>query len=211
VTASDPSLRPFEPGDLPTLQHIRQAAFEPVFRSFREIVGAEIAAIAFTHADADQAKLLDDICAAGSGHHVLVVTVGEEIVGFVSFTIDTDKRLGEIGLNAVHPGHAGRGLGTWMYEHVLVRMKELGAALATVGTGGDPSHAPARRAYEKAGFGPALPSIYLYKLLRWKLITAQVRPFALPSRMRPRPDKCRMIYCLVKVKNEKVTRCFRLE
>jgi GNAT superfamily N-acetyltransferase len=165
VTASDPSLRPFEPGDLPALQHIRQAAFEPVFRSFRDIVGAEIAAIAFTHADADQAKLLDDICTAGSGHHVLVVTVGMEIVGFVSFTVDTDKRTAEIGLNAIHPRHAGRGLGTWMYKHVLTRMKELGAALATVGTGGDPSHAPARRAYEKAGFGPALPSIYLYKLL----------------------------------------------
>jgi hypothetical protein len=105
VTACDPSIRPFAPGDLPALQRIRQAAFEPVFRSFREIVGAEIAAIAFTHADAEQAKLLDEICAAGSGHHVLVVTIGEEIVGFVSFTVDTDRRTGEIGLNAVHPDH----------------------------------------------------------------------------------------------------------
>jgi GNAT superfamily N-acetyltransferase len=165
VAASEPGIRPFDPGDLAALQRIRQAAFEPVFRSFRDIVGAEIAAIAFTHADADQAKLLSDICAAGSSHHVLVVTVGEEIAGFVSFTIDTDKRLGEISLNAIHPGHAGRGLGTWMYEHVLTRMKELGVALATVGTGGDLSHAPARRAYEKAGFGPALSSIYLYKPL----------------------------------------------
>ena len=165
MTASDPSIRPFQPGDLDALQRIRRVAFEPVFRSFREIVGAEIAAIALTHADAEQAKLLDDICAAGSGHHVLVVTVGEEIIGFVSFTIDTEKRTGEIGLNAVHPDHAGRGLGTWMYQHVMARMKELGMALATVGTGGDPSHASARRAYEKAGFGAALPSIHLYKLL----------------------------------------------
>lgn len=165
VTAPDPSIRPFEPSDLPALQRIRQAAFEPVFRSFREIVGAEIAAIAFAHADAEQARLLDDICAAGSGHRVLVATVGEEVVGFVSFTVDTGRRTGEIGLNAVHPNHAGRGLGTWMYGRVLARMKELGVALATVGTGGDPSHAPARRAYEKAGFGPALPSVYLYKLL----------------------------------------------
>ncbi|HYG89909.1 MAG TPA: GNAT family N-acetyltransferase [Azospirillum sp.] len=165
MTAPDPSVRPFKPGDLPALQHIRQAAFEPVFRSFREIVGAEIATIAFAHADAEQAKLLDDICTAGSGHHVLVVTAGDEIVGFVSFTLDTAKRMGEIGLNAVHPDHAGRGLGTWMYEHVLARMKEFGAVLATVGTGGDPSHAPARRAYEKAGFGPALPSLCFYKLL----------------------------------------------
>ena len=34
-----------------------------------------------------------------------------------------------------------------------------------VGTGGDPSHAPARRAYEKAGFGPAIPSLYYYRAL----------------------------------------------
>lgn len=165
MTPSDPSIRPFERDDLPALQHIRQAAFEPVFRSFREIVGPKIAAIAFPHCDAEQAKLLDDICAAGSGHHVLVVAVGEEIVGFASFTIDSVKRTGEIGLNAVRPEHAGRGLGTCLYEHVLARMRELGVVLATVGTGGDPSHAPARRAYEKAGFGPALPSVHLYKLL----------------------------------------------
>ena len=165
MAAPDPSIRPFEPGDLPALQHVRQAAFEPVFRSFREIVGAEIAAIAFAHADAEQAKLLDGICAAGSGHHVSVVAVGREIVGFVSFTVDTDKRRGEIGLNAVHPDHAGKGIGTWMYGFAMARMAELGMALATVGTGGDPGHAPARRAYQKAGFGPALPSVHLYKLL----------------------------------------------
>jgi GNAT superfamily N-acetyltransferase len=147
------------------MQRVRKAAFEPVFRSFRDIVGEKIAALAFADADAEQAKLLDDICAADSGHHVLVVTIGDEIIGFVSFTIDADRCTGEIGLNAVHPEHAGIGIGTEMYEHVMARMKELGMALATVGTGGDPSHAPARRAYEKAGFGPAIPSITLYRLL----------------------------------------------
>jgi ribosomal protein S18 acetylase RimI-like enzyme len=162
---SGPTIRPFEPDDLPALQRIRQAAFAPVFQSFRDIVGEQIAALALADADAEQAKLLDDICTADSGHRVLVVTLGDEIVGFVSFTIDAAKRTGEIGLNAVHPDQAGRGIGTEMYEYVLARMKELGMAVATVGTGGDPSHAPARRAYEKAGFGPAIPSIYLYKLL----------------------------------------------
>ena len=165
MTASGPDIRPFKPGDLSAMQRVRKAAFEPVFRSFRDIVGEEIAALAFAHADAEQAKLLDGICGADSGHHVLVVTIGDEIVGFVSFTVDADTRTGEIGLNAVHPERAGRGIGTEMYEHVMARMKELGMALATVSTGGDPSHAPARRAYEKAGFGPALPSITLYRLL----------------------------------------------
>jgi ribosomal protein S18 acetylase RimI-like enzyme len=165
MAAADLDIRPFEPGDLPALQRIREAAFEPVFRSFRAIVGEGIAALAFAQADAEQARLLDAVCGAGSGRRVLVVETGGEIVGFVSFTIDAGKRTGEIGLNAVHPEHAGKGVGTAMYEHALARMKELGMALATVGTGGDPSHAPARRAYEKAGFGPALPSVFLYRLL----------------------------------------------
>jgi hypothetical protein len=52
-----------------------------------------------------------------------------------------------------------------MYGEALARMKALGAALATVGTGGDPSHAPARRAYEKAGFGVGIGSVHLYRLL----------------------------------------------
>ena len=112
VTDRSTSIRPFEPGDLPALQRVQQAPFAPVFRSFRDIVGEEIAALALADADAEQAKLLDDTCAADSGHRVLVVTLGEEIVGFVSFTIDAKKRAGEIGLNAVHPDHAGRGIGT---------------------------------------------------------------------------------------------------
>src|SRR3712207_5996825 len=141
MAASAPTIRPLAPGDLPTLQSVRRAAFEPVFSSFRRIVGEEIAALAFADADAVQARLLDDICAAESGHQVLVVTVDGETVGFVSFTIDAAKRTGEIGLNAVRPDHAGKGIGTWMYQHVLARMKELGMALAVVGTGGDSSHA----------------------------------------------------------------------
>jgi GNAT superfamily N-acetyltransferase len=79
--------------------------------------------------------------------------------------MDAARRVGEIGLNAVHPDHAGQGVGTAMYRHVLARMREGGMAVASVGTGGDPSHAPARRAYAKAGFGPAIPSLTLYRLL----------------------------------------------
>ena len=40
--------------------------------------------------------------------------------------------------------------------------KESGMKLAEVGTGGDPSHAPARRSYEKAGY-TALPLVRYYK------------------------------------------------
>jgi GNAT superfamily N-acetyltransferase len=157
--------RPFQSHDLPKLQAIRCAAFAPIFASFREIVGAHIAGIALTQADAEQANLLDDICKDGSSHRVFVAEINDEIVGFVSYTINAAERMGEIGLNAVHPDHAGKGVGARMYEMVMARMKDEGVAVATVGTGGDPSHAAARRAYEKVGFGPAIPSVYLYKAL----------------------------------------------
>lgn len=156
------ALRPFEPGDLPVLQAIRAAAFAPVFASFRELVGAEIAEFALASAEAEQARLLDTICAPGSGHELRVATCRNEPAGFVAFTFDGARRVGEIGLNAVHPDQSGRGVGTAMYQAVLAEMKTRGIAVVEVGTGGDPSHAPARRAYEKAGFGPSIPSVTLY-------------------------------------------------
>ena len=80
-------------------------------------------------------------------------------------SMDHKNRLGEIDLNAVHPDHAARGIGTQLYEFALQEMKAAGMRVATVGVGGDVSHAPARRAYEKAGFGPSIPSLWMYRSL----------------------------------------------
>jgi hypothetical protein len=46
----------------------------------------------------------------------------------------------------------------------LEKMKESDMEMAVVSTGGDPSHAPARRSYEKAGY-TALPLVRYYKAL----------------------------------------------
>ncbi|MEM8646439.1 MAG: GNAT family N-acetyltransferase, partial [Pseudomonadota bacterium] len=89
----------------------------------------------------------------------------EDIVGFVSITLDHTTLLGEIGLNAVHPSQCGRGYGTQLYTHALDVMRQAGMKAASVGTGADPSHAPARRAYQKAGFGPTLPNQWMYRTL----------------------------------------------
>ncbi len=159
------TFRSFEPGDLPRLQAIREAAFKPVFRSFRAIVGEAIAKVAFASAEREQADRLDRVCAAGASHDVFVAVRGGEIVAFCAVSLDRDTMVGEIDLNAVHPDHQGDGIGTAMYALALDRMREAGMRVATVGTGGDASHAPARRAYEKAGFGPAIPSLYLYRML----------------------------------------------
>ena len=158
-------IRRFEPGDLSQLQEIRAAAFRPIFRSFRRIVGEAIAEVAFAEAEQEQADLLDRYCGTELNREVLVVELGPDIVGFCALTCDENSKVGEIDLNAVHPDYQGKGIGTWMFEAALERMRAAGMKVATVGTGGDLSHAPARRSYAKAGFGPAIPSVYLYRTL----------------------------------------------
>lgn len=158
-------IRPFEPDDLPRLHEIREAAYVPVFQSFRALLGEEIAPIALANAEAEQSEHLDEICAENSSYEMHIVECEGAIIAFCATSMDQKTKVGEVALNAVHPGWQGKGVGAWMYEYVLDRMREAGMKVATVGTGGDESHAPARRAYEKAGFGPSIPNVYMYRTL----------------------------------------------
>ncbi|WP_373353748.1 GNAT family N-acetyltransferase [Pseudoroseicyclus sp. CXY001] len=152
-------------GDLPLLQAIRAAAFAPVFASFRALTGETVAALALARAETDQAGELARLASPASPEQLYVARLGSATIGFVTLITDPGTRIGEIGLNAIDPAHAGRGLGTMMYRWALAELRARGMAVATVGTGGDPSHAAARRAYEKAGFGPQLPAIWYYAAL----------------------------------------------
>lgn len=158
-------IRNFSPDDLPQLHAIREAAYRPVFQSFRDILGVQIAPTALASAEREQADYLETLCSPDSDRDIYVVERDGEIVAFCAVALDHKTKVGEIDLNAVDPEHQGKGIGTWMYAYALDCMKNAGMKVATVGTGGDPSHAPARRAYEKAGFGPSIPSVYLYRSL----------------------------------------------
>ena len=159
------NIRAFEPQDLLRLHEIREAAYRPVFKSFRSLVGEKIAAVALANAEREQGEFLDEICKANSAHEVFVVEHDAQIVAFCSITCNQETKVGVIDLNAAHPDCQGKGVGTWMYEYAVEQLRGAGMRVAEVGTGGDPSHAPARRAYEKAGFGPGIPNVYLYQEL----------------------------------------------
>lgn len=150
---------------LPILDEIRKAAFAPVFASFRALLGDEIYEAAQAREDGRQGELLASLLAADSGWDVYVVEDSGQVVGFVSVKLDHTTKVGELGLNAVDPARAGQGVGTAMYERALAKMTEAGMRVATVATGGDASHAPARRAYEKAGFDRAIPSVWMCRTL----------------------------------------------
>ena len=158
-------MRPVRGDDQPHLEGVRQAAFAPVFDSFRTILGDEIYDLAQAREDEAQGELLVSLLAPESDWEVYAAEMFDTVVGFVSIQLNQDTQVGEIGLNAVHPDHAGKGVGTAMYDFAIARMKEAGMRVATVATGGDPSHAPARRAYEKAGFTVQIPSVWLCRML----------------------------------------------
>jgi len=153
------------PEDMGRLQSIRRAAFAPVFASFRAMLGDELYELAQRRDDDAHDGVLTSMMAEDSIWELYLAELGGAIVGFVGVRIDTTTLVGEVGLNAVDPARSGAGIGTAMYEFAAARLKQAGMKVATVGTGGDPSHAPARRAYEKAGFSARIPSLWMYRKL----------------------------------------------
>jgi ribosomal protein S18 acetylase RimI-like enzyme len=158
-------MREADAADMGRLQEIRAAAFAPVFASFRQILGDALYDLTQRASDQTQGEFLESLFAADSPWTVYAATRDDVVVGFVSVRVDEATAVGEIGLNAVDPASAGRGVGTLMYQFALDRFRAAGMRAATVGTGGDRSHAPARRAYEKAGFEVSIPSLWLVRPL----------------------------------------------
>jgi len=146
-------------------EFIRQVAFEPVFASFKRILGYEIYNLAQAKEDESQGNILASLFEASSGWELYIAEYAGNPVGFLSLKLDSNTKVGEIGLNAIHPKNAGIGFGTQMYEFALERMEKAGMKVATVATGGDPSHEPARIAYRNAGFDKEIPSVWMCKLL----------------------------------------------
>lgn len=159
------AIRQAELSDLPRLHEIRQAAFAPVFMSFRDLVGDAIAEYALSGEEVDQARHLDELMRSDQDVRIFLAHAEDVVLGFVTVILHRDQSMGEIGLNAVDPLHAGKGIGTRLYEFALEEMRREGMKCASVGTGADDSHAPARSAYAKAGFTRAIPSVWLYREL----------------------------------------------
>ncbi|MEM9276561.1 MAG: GNAT family N-acetyltransferase [Cyanobacteria bacterium P01_F01_bin.143] len=158
-------IRPVRSDEIPRLQEIRQAAFAPVFASFRSILGDEIYELAQAKDDNGQEALLSSMLEPESDWEVYAAELAGTVVGFMALQNNLDTCIGEIGLNAVDPDYSGKGIGTAMYNFAIARMKDVGMKVATVATGGDPSHAPARRAYKKAGFTVEISSVWMCRKL----------------------------------------------
>lgn len=167
--AGDIHIRGLQPGDVERLVEIALAAWEPIYMGFRETVGEAIFSGVYPDWRAEKGGQIRAACdPTGRGRmQVLVACEAEtgEIVGFVTYRMDGERQLGELGNNAVWPECRGRGIAPRLYEAAFDAMRAHGMRYVRVRTGLDAAHAPARRAYEKVGFRPGPPSIDYYREL----------------------------------------------
>lgn len=149
--------------DLDALRDFTVRAFEPVFTSFSKILGKHLYDLVYP----DWKSLQSNLVTSFYENEKVSVWVAELVgkpVGLVAYQLQDEDKTGVIEFLVVDPDYQSDGIGTKLNEFVLGKMKEAGMKTALVGTGGDESHAPARRSYEKAGF-TALPSVWYFKSL----------------------------------------------
>lgn len=162
---NDITIRDMHEGEVEVLVEIALAAWEPIFDQYRAMMGEELFGLLHPDWRAEKADQIRRGCDPQYGGGACVVECEGRIVGFATYYPKAKTRVGEIGNNAVHPDYQGKGIGTRMHEHVIERLGGLGMRFVEVGTGGDPSHAPARRAYQKAGFDIAIPAVTYFRKL----------------------------------------------
>jgi ribosomal protein S18 acetylase RimI-like enzyme len=156
------TIRPYQPGDLPAIGDVVLRAWTPYFDYLRERMGPELFAVVRGEDWAERkTQEIGKLCEEWPAW-CLVAEVEGKIAGFVTYVIWEGRHTGEISNNAVDPDYQGQGLATALYQRVLDLFREQGLRWARVHTGLDPTHAPARTAYEKVGFTQRVTMVDYY-------------------------------------------------
>jgi ribosomal protein S18 acetylase RimI-like enzyme len=155
-------IRPVRNTDVEDLVRLSLLAWAPVFSSFEQVLGHNIYTLIWPDWRTSQRDAIETVCKDGQKTIVWVAEVDGMVVGFLAYQLNIQDKTGEVQLLAVHPEYQNLGIGTELNIFALKEMKESGMKMARVETGGDPSHAPARRSYEKAGY-TGLPLVRYYK------------------------------------------------
>jgi ribosomal protein S18 acetylase RimI-like enzyme len=156
-------IREAQSDDLDALQNFTVRAFEPVFTSFALILGKHLYDLVYPDWKSLQSNLVLSLY-NNEKISVWVADLEGKPIGLIAYQFQEEDKTGVIEFLVVDPDYQNDGIGSRLNEFVLEKMIEAGMKIALVGTGGDESHAPARKAYEKAGF-IALPSVWYFKSL----------------------------------------------
>ena len=144
-------IRKYKSDDLTVVMDIGNKAWRKIYKMFRETYGDELFQLIVPDEMTTKGNQIKGHC---DQHPEWVLICEEEghVVGFITFSLDLDKKIGTIGNNAKDPDCTLKGIGQQMYKAVFDYFRDNGMIYASVHTGLDYAHAPARRAYERAGF-----------------------------------------------------------
>jgi GNAT superfamily N-acetyltransferase len=157
-------IRLFSADDLDAIVEFSLRAWAPVFASVRNVLGDDVFLRLHPDWEADQAASVRSSCTRGD-RDVFVAVVDGRPVGFVAVALNAfHEGMGVIEIIGVDPEYQRRGIGSRLTEVAIDHMRREGLDIAVVETGGDPGHAPARAAYEAAGFAP-LPISRYFRLI----------------------------------------------
>jgi ribosomal protein S18 acetylase RimI-like enzyme len=157
-------IKPYDSRSLDAIVSLSLRAWEPVFKSIQNSLDAEVYQVFYPDGwRISQQQAVEAVCTA-EDTKVWTATDTDFTLGFVAVKLDAESSMGEIYMVAVDPAFQGQGVGSRLIEFALTQMKEAGMSVAMVETGSDPGHAPARHAYEKAGFGLFPVARYFKKL-----------------------------------------------
>jgi ribosomal protein S18 acetylase RimI-like enzyme len=155
-------IRSFRDDDIEEIVRLSLLAWEPVFVSFKQILGPEIYPILYPDWRKSQKEGVETTCKDKERVNVLVAEIAGSVIGFLAYELNKKNESGEVLLLAVHPEYQNQGIGTELNIQALQEMKAAGAKMAVVETGGDAAHAPARKSYEKADY-TAFPLVRYFK------------------------------------------------
>lgn len=152
-----PTIRPQRDSDVTALIRLAQRSFHDVESAVDEALGGPLDRLA-TPSWADHHEAVVRGVVEEPASTVLVAEDGDAPVGFVAFRVHDAtpgmSRYGEVELIVVAPEHRGRGLGRSLLDYAVDELREAGAPVVMLQTGGDDGHGPARALYEAAGFRP---------------------------------------------------------
>lgn len=160
-------IRKYKPSDFEDVIRIANRAWREIRRYSRQTLGDRISDIIHSGIEDDMLKGLEvKTQIEENPDNIRICEENDRVIGFITFRMNQDSRIGEIMNNAADPEAGIKGIGQQMYAHVLDLFIASGMKVAKVMTGLDEAHFPARRAYERAGFDHSLQFITYYKELK---------------------------------------------
>lgn len=142
----------YDESRLDAIVRLSLRAWEPVFDSIESAMDPDVYREMHPDWRTSQRTAVETVC-RDPDTHVWVALEESRTVGFVALRLRAEDRLGEIYMIAVDPDFQRRGIARALMNHSFDWFKDAGMTVVMVETGQDPGHAPARRAYESAGFG----------------------------------------------------------